>query len=320
MSRLYDPARLQISVTLIPTEYVEPYLYVQNILAQETTKKMGHLSLDGGSMLMSYQGPPVTNICFTAIELITNFIRVTIAYPYNGATYPTNCFTNRLDVFYSSDLLESWWDLAATTNVSPSTNWIEWTDYGVTDTWVIVRYYAAGNADIDSDGDGFSDARERFMYHSDPNNPASHPASVSGSISYNGSETGTIYTLATSSSNSWSLGCSVSIPSPGSYTNNEVALLRSYWFKSFLDINRSHSRDEWEPYGLYSSSSTYVTSNLSGINITLAGRAEHWGNAHVFGNGDRQHLRGGRDGLQQLRHDVPLLDSVGSRREQHNRG
>ena len=140
-----------------------------------------------------------------------------------------------------------------------------------------VHSYAAGNADLDSDGDGFADARERFMYHSDPNDPASHPASVSGSVSYNGSETGTIYALATSSSNSWSLGCSVSIPSPRSYTNNEVALLRSYWFKSFLDINNSHSRDDGEPWGLYSSSSTYVTSNLSGVNMTLQDVPSIWG-------------------------------------------
>ena len=113
---------------------------------------------------MSYQGPPVTNICFTAIEFITNFIRMTIAYPFDGSTYPTNCFTNRLDVYYSANLLESGWKLAATTNVSATTNWIEWTDSGVTDSWVTLRFYAAGNADLDSDGDGYPDARERFLY------------------------------------------------------------------------------------------------------------------------------------------------------------
>ena len=211
----------------------------------------------------------ISNVWFTGIDPAPNFVRLSIVYPYNGVTYPIHCFTNRLDIFHLSDLLESWWDLAATTNVSASTNRIEWTDYGVRDEEVSVRYYAVGNADLDSDGDGFADAREKFMYHSDPNDPASHPASVSGVVSYSGPETGTIYVLATPFSNSWSLGCSVSIPSPRSYTNNEVALFRSYWFKSFLDINSSQSRDEGEPYGLYSSSSTYVTSNLSGINIVL---------------------------------------------------
>ena len=61
-------------------------------------------------------------------------------------------------------LLESGWKLAATTNVSATTNWIEWTDSGVTDSWVTLRFYAAGNADLDSDGDGYPDARERFLY------------------------------------------------------------------------------------------------------------------------------------------------------------
>ncbi len=30
-------------------------------------------------------------------------------------------------------------------------------------------FFAAGNADIDSDGDGLTDAREKFLYHTDPN-------------------------------------------------------------------------------------------------------------------------------------------------------
>ena len=232
---------------------------------------------------MSSQGPPVTNICFTAIER-TNGIRVTIAYPYNGATYPTNCFTNRLDIFTSTDLLESWWDLAVTTNVSPSTNWIEWTDGSVTATWITVRFYAAGNADLDSDGDGYADAREIFMYHSDPNNSTSKPVSVSGTASYSGIETGTIYALATTASNGWSLGCSTAISGPGAYSNSGVAALRNYWFKAFRDVNASHARDAWEPWGIYSSSSTYVTSNLSGINITLSDVPSIWGTISYTGS------------------------------------
>jgi hypothetical protein len=263
---------------------VEDYLYTQDRLAQTTAPAVSDSGSGGGSVMLNYQGPPVTNICFTAIEWTTNFIRVTIAYPYNGATYPTNCFTNQLDVFYSSDLLESWWELATTTNVNASTNWIEWTDQSVTASWVVVRFYATGNADVDSDGDGFSDARERFMYHSDPNNPTSKPVSVSGTISYSGIETGAIHTLAVTSSNSWSLGCATAIPGPGAYTNSEVATLRSYWFKAFRDANTNLVRDAWEPWGLYSSSSTYVTSNLSGMNIALQDVPSIWGTVYYTGN------------------------------------
>ena len=244
MSRFYDPARVQLEVTIIPNVYAEDYLYAESRLAAESASQALTSSSGGGSMSMSYRGPSVTNICFTAIEW-TNGIRVTIAYPYDGATYPTNCFTNRLDIFTSSDLLESWWDLAATTNVSPSTNWIEWTDTSVTSSWVFVRFYTAGNADIDSDGDGFADAREKFMYHSDPNNSTSKPVNVSGAVSYSGIETDTIHVLAVASSNSWSLGCSTAISGPGTYTNNEIATIRSYWFKAFRDVNTNMHEMPW---------------------------------------------------------------------------
>jgi hypothetical protein len=283
LSRFYDPARVQLEVTIIPNDCAEDYLYVESRLAVESASQALASGSGSGSVLMSYQGPPVTNLCFTAIERTTNFIRVTVAYPYSRATYPTNCYTNRLDLFYSADLLESWWELGTTTNVSPSTNWIEWTDQSVTDAWVVMRFYAAGNADIDSDGDGFADARERFMYHSDPNDANSHPVNVSGAVSYSGPEAGTIYALATVVSNGWSLGCSASTPSPGGYTNNEVALSRSYWFKAFRDVNGSHSWDAWEPWGLYSSSSTYVTSNLSGVNIALQDVPSIWGTLSYTG-------------------------------------
>jgi hypothetical protein len=236
MARLYDPSRLQMEVTLIPSIYSEFYLYTETRVAEAAAALALSSGSDGGDgVMMSYSGPPVSNFCFAGIDLVTNFIRVTIAYPYNGTTYPTNCYTNRLDIFYSVDLLESWWELGTITNVSASTNWIEWTDQSVTDAWVIMRFYAAGNADIDSDGDGFADARERFMYHSDPNDANSHPVNVSGAVSYSGAETDAIHVLAVTTSNSWSLGCATAIPGPGTYTNGEVATLRSYWFKAFRD-------------------------------------------------------------------------------------
>ncbi|MGD9873004.1 MAG: hypothetical protein AB7T27_01920 [Kiritimatiellia bacterium] len=73
--------------------------------------------------------------------------------------YPDG-FTNRLDIFSCTNLMESKWTLRETTNVQTLANWITWED--ATDTEH--RYYAAGNADYDSDADGLSDARERFVY------------------------------------------------------------------------------------------------------------------------------------------------------------
>jgi len=286
MSRLYDSSRVQVELTLVPCEYAEPYLYTTALIAQNAA--LSSSTPKGGAVLMRYAGPPVTNICITAIERMTNLVRLTIVYPYSGATYPVNCFTNRLDVFRTDDLLEFWWDLAATTPVSSSTNWIEWTDAEVAIPPVTPRIYAAGNADLDSDGDGYADMRERFLYHSDPTNASSHPALVSGAISYSGAETGSVYMLAVAASESWSLGGSVSMPTPDAYSNNRVAIPRAWWFKAFRDANNNHNLDGWEPWALYSAASTYVTSNIGGVNMALQDVPSIWGQLSYTGsvNGD----------------------------------
>ena len=116
-------------------------------------------------MLLRYDGPAVTNLVITAIEPQTNGMLLTLAYPTN--------FTNRVDFFTSTELgSNAWWDLAATTNVNTTTNWIEWLDTNANGKEI--RFYATGNADTNSttdpDGDGLTWARELFLYHSSPTN------------------------------------------------------------------------------------------------------------------------------------------------------
>ena len=97
----------------------------------------------------------MTNLVFAAIELRTNNSLLTVVYP--------NDYTNRLDLFATDELIGSWWDRLATTNVNASTNWIEWLDSTATNAGI--RFYATGNADLDTDGDGLTDAAEKYMYH-----------------------------------------------------------------------------------------------------------------------------------------------------------
>lgn len=141
----YDPAHIQITVTLLPVEYIDSYA---TEMAATATFASG-----GSTPMMRYSGPPVTNLQFTAIETLTNGMLLTLAYPTD--------FTNRVDFFACTNLVDFWWDLAATTNVNTSTNWIEWLDTSPPG----LRFYAAGNADLDTDGDSLTDAREKFMYH-----------------------------------------------------------------------------------------------------------------------------------------------------------
>lgn len=159
--KLYDPARVQIRAKLISPDDVEPYLYVAAKLAEEAAKAAEE---GGGGGMMLMEGESDSNIVFTAIFL-TNGIGVKIAYPAD--------FTNRLEVYTCNDILAFNWVLAATSLSTAGTNEITWIDtalYLESDQNAAYSF-AAGNADLDTDGDGLPDAREYFVTHTDPSNP-----------------------------------------------------------------------------------------------------------------------------------------------------
>jgi len=158
LKRACDPSLVRITLKLLPAVYVDQYA----LGMAENESAAGALAAPGRRMvpLMMYQGPAVSNLQFTAIERKTNGVMVTLAYPTD--------FTNRVDVFTCSDLIGFWWGLAVCTNVNTSQDWLEWLDTNAPSQ--AVRFYAAGNADLDSDSDGLSDDRERFLYHTSPTN------------------------------------------------------------------------------------------------------------------------------------------------------
>ena len=164
--RLYNPARLMVRYNLILRNDLVKHVLKTSIL-EEKREKDAELGI---GIMRAYVGAPVTNIVFTDIEKLTNGIRLTVAYPFNLSTYPTNCYTNKLEFFSCADLVDGYFTSLAVTNVSSATNWIEWTDVNSSIYAADYRYYAAGNADKDSDSDSLTDAREKFMYHTSPTN------------------------------------------------------------------------------------------------------------------------------------------------------
>ncbi|MBI5049584.1 MAG: M6 family metalloprotease domain-containing protein [Nitrospirae bacterium] len=98
--------------------------------------------------------------------------------------------------------------------------------------------------------------------------------SISGTISYSGTKTGTIYVLAYT--NRGFLGTpaySTSLSTPGAYSINNVSS-GTYYILSYRDSNGDGKRQPFETYGLYGSpgSPTAVVvsgSSVTGVNITL---------------------------------------------------
>jgi hypothetical protein len=153
-ARLWDPARLQAHLTLIRPEDVEYYLYAEAKVR------------DYAASLQTSIPPPVmmlmggeSEFCIAAVQRATNGIRLEIELPAG--------FTNRVDVFGSTNLVTFEWsvlaDALSTTGGSP----LVWTDTPLPAT---LRFYAAGDADTDSDLDGLTDAREVFLHRTCPTN------------------------------------------------------------------------------------------------------------------------------------------------------
>jgi hypothetical protein len=282
LALIYDPSHLMIDYELILDDDLVKWVLVQSIQSALKSQAGG-----GVLQMLGWEGGSVTNIQFVGIASTNGACAVTVAYP--------DGFTNRLDLFTcegSNSLLAFWWDLALTTNVDLSTNWIAWTDTQAASAVHQIRFYAAANADKDSDEDGYSDGREKYLYHTDPADSNSRPFAVSGTLSYTGNLTGPLRMIAVTSSNSW-IGCMATIPAPGGYTNDKVANGTSYWFKAYRDGNGNQTKEYGEPWGVYTNVSILVTNNLTGIDIVLTDHDEDedglpdWWEMLYFGNLDQ---------------------------------
>jgi len=158
----YDPARVVIQYDLAGEEAILEI--IESLAAAQV------VSASNPPMVLKSGGVSITNIKFTAIEKLTNgSVQVEISYPIG--------FTNKLDIFSVDSglgLLDFWWDLRDTENVSSSTNYITWTDSYATNAIDDIRFYVAANADLsaatDSDNDNLTWGRETFLYHTSPTN------------------------------------------------------------------------------------------------------------------------------------------------------
>lgn len=85
--------------------------------------------------------------------------------------------------------------------------------------------------------------------------------SISGTISYSGSQTGQIVVVAGTYTNK--------IAAPGAYSIGNMPTPGTYSVTAFGDVNGNNQRDASEPYGQYASNPVNLTNNFAGANITL---------------------------------------------------
>ena len=125
-----------------------------------SASQLAALSLEPESMMLLMSRPPEadTNIVFFAVGPETNGMAMAVGFPSG--------FTNGLDLYACTDLVAGVWSVAATNLSTSGTNEIAWVDEEATNH--VLRFYAAGNATLDSDGDGLLDAREFFVHKTDP--------------------------------------------------------------------------------------------------------------------------------------------------------
>ncbi len=79
--------------------------------------------------------------------------------------YPS-AFSDRLDVYVSTNLLAGVWMVREGGLMTAGTNTLVWTDLELTNS--NFRFYQVGNADVDTDHDGLPDAREILIFRTNP--------------------------------------------------------------------------------------------------------------------------------------------------------
>ena len=123
-----DPSHVEMEIALIPDSYIEVYAEekiasLMDVLLSAESETSSKASLSGGmTMMRSLQAS--SNIVFDVIEKTSTGTILVISYPDD--------FTNRLEIFVMSYLLDHSCSLLATNLLTAGTNTITWFDNSAT--------------------------------------------------------------------------------------------------------------------------------------------------------------------------------------------
>ena len=161
LKSLYDPARIQLTIKLISTDDLEYYLYAQAKI-DAYAALLAPASLGGGMMMLMGGTNDEFVICS---QVLTNGMEIGVQVPMTNA-FDVDLFVFDADMYRTFNGLVPVWDIVAT-NLPTTSNLVFWTDTAYAEAQN--RFYAAGNADLDTDGDGVPDDREVLTYKSNTN-------------------------------------------------------------------------------------------------------------------------------------------------------
>ena len=139
-----------VEILLLPEDFAEAY--EEDVVAEAEEEALAT------PMIMALAAPPPSTNLTMGIGVESNEVEVGVYFPSG--------YTNPVDVFVSSSLIE--WDWSLFTNII-SSNITESTWIDETATNAPTHYWVAARSDLDSDGDGLSDSYEKYLYQTDPN-------------------------------------------------------------------------------------------------------------------------------------------------------
>ena len=182
-----DPVRVTLQLNLLPVEDVEPYLYVENRVAESLAARASIKSPRTGGLVRRSLGGSEFGICDIQnltngnVSLtVTNGSDVAELYAYTVAhtsSVVVGIWTNEEDeVIWETNTLwtavspsfngiQSEWE-CATTNLACTNGVGVWEDENISSN-ARVRFYAVAQR-TDSDADGLTDGAEIFLHRTDP--------------------------------------------------------------------------------------------------------------------------------------------------------
>ncbi len=102
------------------------------------------------------------------------------------------------------------------------------------------------------------------------NSPPTDFETVTGTITYSGTQPGVIRIVASTNATSLQPVGVAAIANPGTYMITGLATNQNYWIRAYRDLESNVSNDWWEAQGEYAGNPIFLTNSVTDINITLA--------------------------------------------------